>query len=138
MSNPTNPITETVETVEELAAEEWDEYAAAYLEKHPEISAAIPAWAEEVEIFAIDEADPNDATNTITDFRFTRAVGMVTLYGLGARYADGAVTIDETAIIFGRQGEFYTASTGDAMDMVLTLSVNLQNVLALLGAEVSK
>lgn len=55
----------------------WEEFAATYLREHPEISAALPGWAEEVEFSEIE----NDPEGTI--FSFSRSVGDIELYGIG-------------------------------------------------------
>ncbi|MGO1266916.1 MAG: hypothetical protein ACTMIY_09825 [Microbacterium gubbeenense] len=111
------------------AAEEWEEYAAAYLEKHPEISAAIPQWAEEVEFSVIDD----DYTG-VTEFHFTRTVGMVRLWGSGSQDANGVLDVD-TAPDLLIDGEINTTSIDDAVNTALTLSVNLQNVISILTTQ---
>lgn len=114
------------------AAEEWEEFAAAYLEAHPEISAAVPDWAEELEFSEIgDDNEPSE-------FHFTRTVGMVTLWGSGTRDADGFVRITDDGapdILIEQRGEITTTSVAEASDIALTLSVNLQNVISILTTQ---
>jgi hypothetical protein len=60
-----------------------------YLADHPEIRAAVPDWADDIEIEEID----SDLEGTI--FSFTSHFGEVELYGVG-RLQDGEVRILES------------------------------------------
>lgn len=55
----------------------WEEFAAQYLEEHPEISAALPKWVEEVDFSEID----SEVEGSL--FSFSKTVGNVELYGVG-------------------------------------------------------
>ena len=60
-----------------LETGEWDELAARFLEEHPEISAALPKWVEEVDFSEID----SELEGSI--FSFSTSIGNVELYGVG-------------------------------------------------------
>lgn len=56
---------------------EWDEFSAQYLQQHPEISAVVPSWADEVDFSEID----GEMDGTL--FSFSTSIGDVELYGVG-------------------------------------------------------
>lgn len=56
---------------------EWDEFSAQYLQQHPEISAAVPGWADEIDFSEID----GEMDGTL--FSFSTSIGDVELYGVG-------------------------------------------------------
>ncbi len=67
----------------------WDEYAAAYLAAHPEISAVIPSWADEVDFSEIE----GELDGTI--FSFRKEIGDVELYGVGKVRRDGTLHLED-------------------------------------------
>ena len=69
--------------------ESWEEYAARYMAEHPEISAAVPSWADEVTFSEID----NELEGTI--FSFSTSIGCVELYGIGRVAANGVVELHD-------------------------------------------
>lgn len=71
-----------------LETGEWDELAARFLEEHPEISAALPKWVEEVDFSEID----SELEGSI--FSFSTAIGEVELYGVGQLH-NGLLHIQE-------------------------------------------
>ncbi|MBG9887052.1 hypothetical protein ABE10_11035 [Bacillus toyonensis] len=64
--------------------EGFEEYAAAFLAAHPEISAVIPSWADEVSFSEIEDEFGE------TTFSFTTKIRDVELYGCGW-WRDGTV-----------------------------------------------
>ncbi len=67
----------------------WEEFAAAYLQEHPEISAMVPSWTDEIDFSTIEE----EVEGTI--FSFSKSIGAVELYGTGKILPDGRVHLDE-------------------------------------------
>ena len=70
-----------------LECTDWDEYAASFLQAHPEISAAVPSWTEEIDFSEIDD----EVEGTI--FSFSADVGAVELYGGGKLLTTGEVDL---------------------------------------------
>lgn len=71
-----------------LETREWDELAARFLEEHPEISAALPKWVEEVDFSEIN----SELEGSI--FSFSTSIGNVELYGVGKLH-DGLLHLQE-------------------------------------------
>ncbi|MBN6192073.1 hypothetical protein JQN58_34895 [Aneurinibacillus sp. BA2021] len=70
----------------------WDEYSAAYLRAHPEVSAAAPAWTEELEFLDIED----EVEGTV--FSFSRTIRDVELYGGGRLHPDGRVELYDNGV----------------------------------------
>ncbi|MBT2484625.1 MULTISPECIES: hypothetical protein [unclassified Microbacterium] len=70
----------------------WEEHAAAFLAMHPEISAAVPRWTEELDFIDIE----SDVDGTI--FSFARTIRDVEIYGGGRLHADGRVELCDNGI----------------------------------------
>lgn len=71
----------------------WEEFAAAYLQKHPEISVAVPTWTEEIDFSAIND----EVEGTI--FSFSRTIRDVEIYGVGYVRASGAIELAEAGTV---------------------------------------
>ena len=72
--------------------EGWEEYAAAYLQAHPQVSAAVPSWADEVEFLDIED----EVEGTV--FSFSRTIRDVELYGGGRLHPDGRVELYDKGV----------------------------------------
>lgn len=108
----------------------FEEYAAAFLRAHPEISAAVPSWVEEID-FSTIECDVED-----TIFSFSAEVGVVELYGCGKLLPTGEVHIDDAGapnVYIPAENEFNTAD--DAVRWMLDVAQNLITAAGLLRAE---
>lgn len=108
----------------------FEEYAAAFLQAHPEISAAVPSWTEEID-FSTIECDVED-----TIFSFSAEVGVVELYGCGKLLRTGEVRIDDAGaanVCLPGENEFKTAD--DAVQWMLDVAQNLITAAGLLRAE---
>ncbi len=66
----------------------FEQYAADYLTAHPEISHAIPPWAEDIVFSTIED----EIEGTL--FSFSTDIGDVELYGVGRVTPQGVVVID--------------------------------------------
>ncbi|CAN7221699.1 hypothetical protein LJR044_003171 [Microbacterium foliorum] len=109
--------------------EGWEEHAAAFLASHPEISAAVPRWAEEVGFSEID----SEVEGTI--FSFSHSIGNVELYGVGQLH-NGLLQIFEG----GRPSvylpsEIDSQKVSDVAQTMLDLARDLISAAGLLRAE---
>lgn len=110
--------------------EGFEEYAAAFLQAHPEISAAVPSWTEEID-FSTIECEVED-----TIFSFSAEVGVVELYGCGKLLQTGEVRIDDAGapnVYLPAENDFNTAS--DAVRWMLDVAKDLITAAGLLRAE---
>ncbi|WP_336640265.1 hypothetical protein [Microbacterium sp. USHLN272] len=108
----------------------FEEYAAEFLQAHPEISAAVPFWTEEID-FSTIECDVED-----TIFSFSAEVGVVELYGCGKLLQTGEVRIDDAGapnVYLPAENDFNTAD--DAVRWMLDVAQNLITAAGLLRAE---
>jgi hypothetical protein len=108
----------------------WDEYSAQYLQRHPEISAAVPSWAEEIDFSTIED----ELEGTI--FSFSKSIGEVELYGVGKMLQSGTVQLAEG----GRPNiylpdEIACQKVGDIAQEMLDLAQDLISAASLLRAE---
>lgn len=113
-----------------LQCPNWDEYAAAYLQAHPEISAAVPSWTEEIDFSEIED----EAEGTI--FSFSVNVGAVELYGGGKLLTNGQVHIDNAGtpnVYLPGENEFTDRAA--AAQWMLDVAQNLIAAAGLLRAE---
>lgn len=110
--------------------EGFEERAAAYLEAHPEISAAVPSWAEEIDFSTIEE----ECDGTI--FSFSKSIGQVELYGVGKVLPDGRVhLVDGGAPNIYLPGETECQKVGDVSQWMLDVAQNLIAAATLLRSE---
>ena len=70
----------------------WHEYSSTYLRAHPEVSAAVPAWTEELEFLDIED----EVEGTV--FSFSRTIRDVELYGGGRLHPDGRVELYDNGV----------------------------------------
>lgn len=108
----------------------WEEYAAAFLAAHPEISAAVPAWVEEIDFSDIASEDEG------TIFSFSSSIGNVELYGVGKLLRNGVVHLeDDGAPNVYLPGETECRKVGDVSQWMLDLARDLISAASLLRAE---
>lgn len=109
---------------------DWDEFAARYLREHPEISAAVPNWADEVDFSEIDD----EVDGTV--FSFSTAIGDVELYGVGKLLRGGAVQLEDdgTPNVY-LPAEVGRQNVGDIGQRMLDIAQDLISAAALLRAE---
>lgn len=69
-----------------------EEYAAAFLLAHPEISVAAPKWIEELEFLNIED----ELEGTV--FAFSRTIRDVEIYGGGRLHPDGRVELYDNGV----------------------------------------
>lgn len=110
--------------------EGFEEYAAGFLLRHPEISAAVPCWADEVDFSEIED----EVEGTV--FSFSKSIGDVELYGVGKLMANGAVHLENGGTPNAYlPGEVECQKVGDISQWMLDLARDLIAAAGLLRAE---
>lgn len=70
----------------------WEEHAAAFLVAHPEISAALPGWTEELTFSEIEDEYEE------TVFSYSRTIRDVEIYGVGCLHSDGRIDLHDNGV----------------------------------------
>lgn len=108
----------------------WEEFAAAYLQEHPEISAMVPSWTDEIDFSTIED----EVEGTI--FSFSKSIGEVELYGSGIILPDGRVHVPDggTPSVY-LPAEIASEKVADIAQELLDLARDLISAASLLRSE---
>lgn len=131
IADTTTPQVERQDSVQRTRLDPaWDEYAASYLAEHPEISGAVPAWADEIDFSVIE----SELEGTL--FSFSKSIGEVELYGVGKVLKDGAIHLEDGgAPNVYLPSEIAFQKVGDISQSMLDLARDLISAASLLRAE---
>ena len=107
-----------------------DEQEATFLAEHPEISEAVPSWADDVML----DFDAVDNSNTIT-FTAEKAVGEIEVVELG-RWCGGEVTVGiEHTLFFPSSSSPAMRSRRELASYARARAIELLTIAAMLEAE---
>lgn len=106
-----------------------DEQEAAFLAEHPEISDAVPSWADDVLI----KFDAVDTSNTV-GFSAERVVGEFSIE-VGGTYQGGEVSLQEPTVLWFPADHRSERTGGELAAYARSRAVELLTIAAMLEAE---
>jgi len=132
ITDTTSPAAERPTTAQRTRIDaEWDDRSARYLQQHPEVAAAVPSWADEIDFSEIDD----ELEGTI--FSFSKSIGEVELYGVGKVLRGGVVHLEDggTPNVY-LPNEIDCRKVGDISQRILDLARDLTSAASLLRSEI--